>query len=168
MEIVADQDVDSGRDEGDVVRRNVARNIEYALWQCQPDEIRENTGERLRPGKAHEPHPRHSQQGLDDRGIRRTGDPYGIDLAVLQRGDRGGPRVRQKRRSHGRDAVGGEDSVGDQPNAASGRPDGDAFAFELRQAVKRFVRRVKNPKRGIIDNPQRQQPGRLFAVGNTP
>jgi hypothetical protein len=136
------------------MRWNVARDIEYALRQYQPAEIRENAGERLCPGQAHEPHVGHAQHGLDDRGIRRTGDPNGIDLAVLQRADRSGSRVRQERRSCGRDAVGAENFVGDHSNPASYRPDGDTFAFELRQAVKRLARCVKNPKGSIVDNPQ--------------
>src|SRR5271170_5610432 len=88
MEIVTDQYVDSGSDEGDVIRWNVAGNIKYALRHRQPDKIRENTGERLRPCNAHEPHVGHSHHSLDDRGIRRTGDPYSIDLAVFQGGFR--------------------------------------------------------------------------------
>ena len=145
--------MDGGPNEGNIIRWNVVRDTKYALWQYQPGEIREDAGERLRPGKTHEPHAGHSQHGLDDRGIRRTGYPHRIDLAVLQRADRGGPRVGQKRRRCGRDAVGAENSVGDHSNAAACRPDGDAFAFELRQALKRLVRPVKNPKRSSVYDP---------------
>ena len=65
MEIVSDQYADSGRDERHVIRWNVRRNIKHALGQCQPNEIGEDTGERLSPCEVHEPDVGHSQHGLD-------------------------------------------------------------------------------------------------------
>src|ERR1700737_734648 len=77
MEIVADQYADTGRDERHVIRWNVRRDIKHALGQTQPNEVGEDTGERLGPCEAHEPDVGHSQHGLDGWRFRRAGDPIG-------------------------------------------------------------------------------------------
>ena len=45
-----------------VIRWDVSVNINHTLWQYQPSEVGENTGESLRPWKTHKANIRISEQ----------------------------------------------------------------------------------------------------------
>ena len=53
VKIAANQYLGGGPDECHIIRWNVLVNIDHTLWQYQPSELWEDTGESLRPWKAH-------------------------------------------------------------------------------------------------------------------
>src|SRR5262249_9437415 len=101
--------------------------------------------------KAHEPNVGIFQQRLDGRCIGRTDDPYGIHLATIQCLDCGCSCERQQCSGFRIYTALAKDMFGRKTSAASYRSYVNAFAFELRQSVKRLVRGIKDPKWLTVD-----------------
>src|SRR5262249_22627699 len=149
VEIAANQHFGGGSDERHVIGRDVAVNIDHTSWQCQSNEIWKYNGESLCIWKTHEPNVGIFQQRLDGRCIGRADDEYSIRLVIIQRLDCGCSCERQQRRGFRIYAALAKDVFGVKSSAASCWSYGNAFAFELRQSVKRLVRGIKDPKRLI-------------------
>src|SRR6478752_6488174 len=151
VEIAANQHFGGGSDERHIIGRDVAVDINHISWQFQSNETWKYNGESLCIWKAHEPNVGICQQGVDRRSIRRAEGPYSIHLAFIQCLDCGCCCKRQQRRGFEIYAALAKDLIGRKSSAASCGSYGDAFAFELRQSVKRLVRGIKEPKWLIVD-----------------
>src|SRR5262249_1783409 len=53
-----------------------------------------------------------------------------------------------------------------EPLSPSHRPNGNSFAFELRQLIKLLIRGIKNPEGLVVGGAQRQNIGRTLGVGD--
>ena len=73
---------------------------------------------------------------------------------------------RKKYSVFGIHAAFGEDFFGRRSGTAACRAHGDTFALELREPIERLIGRIKQPKRAIVDGPQRQHVGPVFPIGS--
>lgn len=84
MNIIAHEDGVCRRDDGHVSGRKFPLIIDQTLRHYQSNQKRENTRERFRRFEVYKAKIGIFQQGKDDWRLRRKGDEYDIDLAVVQ------------------------------------------------------------------------------------
>src|SRR5262249_12786789 len=131
MKVASHQHLYCAANEHHVIGRSDAVEIDHTLRQHEPNEVRENTGESVRHGEAHESNLGIAQQGADSRCIRKSGDPPDIHFALIEGRD---CRCSSERKQRGRrriDAAPAKDSLRRKSSAASYGADGDALALEL-------------------------------------
>src|SRR6516165_12645647 len=141
-----------GSDEWYVIGWNVLVNINDTLRQYQPSELGEKTGEGLCRLKAQNANVRIVEERLDGWRIRRATNPYSIHLTIVHCLNCSRSYERQQRRAFRIHAGLAKDLFGLSSSGASDWPDGNAFSFELRQPLNRFVRGIKEPKWVVVNS----------------
>src|SRR6516165_6255444 len=150
MKIATYQHFRSGADEWHVIGWNVSVKINNPLRQYQPSELGENTREGLCRLKAHNANVRIVEERMDGWCVRRAENPNGIHLTIVHCRNCSQSYERQQRSGFGIHAGLSKDLVGCSSSAASDRPDGNAFSFELRKPLNRFIRRIKDPNWVVV------------------
>jgi hypothetical protein len=135
------------RNQRDVARRDVARQVDRPLRQGQPRQMGKAAASRPRHARGSSgARPRRVEQRPHRRRTLGADENDGIHLAFLQR-RRGRQAAEGQQRGVVRaDATRLEQLQGQLARAAALRPDGDAPALELGQAVAVPARRDRTPR----------------------
>src|SRR5262249_39129473 len=105
MKIVTHQHLCCGSNEHHVIGRSDAVKIDHTLWQYEPNKIRENAGESVRHGEAHESNLGIPQQRADSRCIRQSSDRVAVHFGFIEGRDRRSSSERKQRGRRGIDAA---------------------------------------------------------------
>jgi hypothetical protein len=84
MKIIAHEHRIGVREEDNIAGRNFPLKIDRTLRQYQPRKKWKKSDESLRPRDAHKPNTGISQQGLNERRIRREAENRGIGPAIIE------------------------------------------------------------------------------------